>query len=313
MNLKDFDSKPTSKLQKINRYLKEQFGFTVRENVPLKTLHEKRLAIVNQNKKIKLADQMIHKNSEIAKNLLIIEGLNQMIESKSKKKKTISEKANGKVTNMSNKQLAQNYKRLEKDNPTANEVRYKISVGKELKDRGYGLKDVAAMTESKNIVHMKKLLEASFERAEVVLAAKSLSDEAMEIVEDVGRIQNEDLMSISDAMRGVFGPSLSQTFLSNVDAALQNLIDVARQTKFTIDNEVNKLVGEEPLVDMDQAEEPVDLEGPPEAEPEVSPEDEIEPSPIEEPLGRVRKESIAKQIREAQSNIRKLKKRISKK
>ena len=58
------------------------------------------------------------------------------------------------------------------------------------------------MREHKNLVkNLRRLLETEVSQAEVMMAAKKFAEELQEMVEKIGRLQNEDLPPVTDQMR----------------------------------------------------------------------------------------------------------------
>lgn len=160
-------------------------------------------------------------------------------------------------------------------------------------------------------VSLSKLMEGELERAEVILAARDTIDQLQKMAEDLAKLSTEDVMPLVDQIKSVFGTEAGDRFNGVAESELKNALDVLRLSKDKISNQVLQLEGkgtpDAMSTDManmgaSDAEEPavVDGEGQsPEASTETAPEDdpfagsESASGPVDEPLGRARKESVA--------------------
>lgn len=89
------------------------------------------------------------------------------------------------------------------------------------------------------------------EEAEVVIAARALSDQIQDAVEDIGRAFNEDLPAIVDQMRGQLGTEKAQPFGENVGSALEGLLGQLKDAKEQVDSAIGGVTGAEPMMSMD--------------------------------------------------------------
>ena len=99
-----------------------------------------------------------------------------------------------------------------------------------------------AMREHKNLVkNLRRLLETEVSQAEVMMAAKGFADELQEMVEKIGRLQNEDLPPVTDQMRETYGNSSSSAFQTQIYGALQGVMDSLYTAKNQVDDAVSNM------------------------------------------------------------------------
>lgn len=136
------------------------------------------------------------------------------------------------------------------------------------------------------------------EQAEVILASKQLVDEVQQIIEKLGKMQNDELGAIVDQMTYQHGADTAVSFNDAVSSSLENLLTLAKETKESLNNEVLKLQGEVPASDMSSAgdeeetsiDDQMDDEEIEPADSDISTDgDEAASGPEEEPLGRAKK------------------------
>lgn len=170
------------------------------------------------------------------------------------------------------------------------------------------------------VSQLRVLLESEIDEAEIVIAVKGISKSLQEMIEKIGRLQNEDLPPLSDQVRDVYDISVSTGFQESASQALQNVLDTLFQAKDEMDMMVQKLAsGAADIsagVDMDA---PLDVGMEPDAF-DVGLGDDLgddfggidaAAGPEEEPLGRAKKESVQHtkhKIAEMQRMIAKAKK-----
>ena len=186
------------------------------------------------------------------------------------------------------------------------------------------------MKEKQNLVrNLRRLLETQVSQAEVITAAKDFAEELQEMIEKIGRLQNEDLPPVTDQMRETFGPDSASAFQTEIYGALQGVMDslytaknqvddsvtrMAETGQFTASNDMEKDINQ-PGTEMDSA--PADLdnvaaelgaEAGAEAGAELGAEAGAEAG-AEEPVGRAKKlESLQIKVREMQKLVEKVKK-----
>lgn len=148
------------------------------------------------------------------------------------------------------------------------------------------------------------IIEGELEKAEVVIAAKSILDKFNRAAKTIADIETDDLMPLSDSLRNGFGPDSAKSFNSVASESVRETVKILIENKekiaaaiATLEAVVNGTSAPNDMATFEPDEEPVE-------EPEVAPEPEHEEdnSEIEDVLdtedksgmGRVKKESIQK-------------------
>jgi hypothetical protein len=190
------------------------------------------------------------------------------------------------------------------------------------------------MREHKNLVkNLRRLLETEVSQAEVMMAAKKFAEELQEMVEKIGRLQNEDLPPVTDQMRETYGMESASAFQTQIYSAFQGVMDALYTAKNKVDDAVSNMaqtgqVGAATDMDANMGMDPEmggdpgmegDIEG--EIEPELDldnigdelgGEDDLagaEDMSGEEPLGRAMKEStLQRKVMEMQRLVAKARK-----
>jgi hypothetical protein len=98
------------------------------------------------------------------------------------------------------------------------------------------------MREQANLVkNLRRLLETEVSQAEVMMAAKGFSTELQEMIEKIGRLQNEDLPPVTDQMRETYGTDSSSAFQTQIYGALQGVMDSLYTAKSQVDDAVTNM------------------------------------------------------------------------
>lgn len=100
----------------------------------------------------------------------------------------------------------------------------------------------------------RQLTEGEVGNAEVLLAAKDMVDSIQDIVEKIGKMQNEQLPQLLDSIRDKMGPSQADGFKGSVGTTLSTLMDQLTMAREGVDTGVRVLSGE-------QVDQPMDLGG----------------------------------------------------
>lgn len=96
-----------------------------------------------------------------------------------------------------------------------------------------------SMGESQNLVRrLRTLLETEVSQAEVMMAAKGFAQELQEMIEKIGRLQNEDLPPVTDQMRETYGMESASAFQTQIAGALQSVMDSLYTAKSQVDDAV---------------------------------------------------------------------------
>ena len=99
-----------------------------------------------------------------------------------------------------------------------------------------------AMKEHANLVkNLRRLLETEVSQAEVMMAAKGFAQELQEMVEKIGRLQNEDLPPVTDQMRETYGMESASAFHTQIYGALQSVMDALYTAKQQVDDAVGNM------------------------------------------------------------------------
>lgn len=96
---------------------------------------------------------------------------------------------------------------------------------------------------------LNTLLENDAASAEITMAARGIVDELQDVIEKLGKIQNDQLGPLTDEMTYTHGGDQAQAFRSSVDTAIGGLLDQSRQVKEEVNNAVLVLTGEQPAED----------------------------------------------------------------
>ena len=114
-----------------------------------------------------------------------------------------------------------------------------------------------AMRENKNLVkNLRRLLETEVSQAEVMMAAKKFAEELQEMVEKIGRLQNEDLPPVTDQMRETYGMESASSFQTQIYGSFQGVMDSLYTAKSQVDDAVANLATTGQVsaaVDMDKS------------------------------------------------------------
>jgi len=89
-----------------------------------------------------------------------------------------------------------------------------------------------------------RLTEGEIAAAEAVLAAKDFVDRVQKMIEDTGRMMNEDLPPLSDIIRDQIGAAESEQYVAIVSEKLSELHSVLQDTRTVFDNAARALAGE---------------------------------------------------------------------
>lgn len=157
--------------------------------------------------------------------------------------------------------------------------------------------------------NLSKLMESELDKAEAVLAVKGLSSEIQSMTEKVAKMRVDDLLPLVERVKEVFGIQEGETLQQNVDSALETLQNNLTEAKDTVENSALVLNGEAPAGETDMGmpgdEFGTDMGTDMDLDSEVPMDgemgDELQDDPFgaadenvadDEPLGRVKKESV---------------------
>lgn len=91
----------------------------------------------------------------------------------------------------------------------------------------------------------RQLFESEMGRSEVVLAAKDMVDSIQDMVEKAGKMQNEQLPSLLDAIRDQVGADQAEAFKNQMTSMLDGLVGQLAQARESADQAARGLAGEQ--------------------------------------------------------------------
>ena len=97
---------------------------------------------------------------------------------------------------------------------------------------------------------LNALLEVDAAEAEITMAARGIVDELQDVIEKLGKIQNDQIGPLADEMAYSHGPDQSATFKGSVDDAINGLLGQARSAKDAVQDATLVLSGEKMADDM---------------------------------------------------------------
>jgi len=168
--------------------------------------------------------------------------------------------------------------------------KYGITDLKEMKDFESFLDNLVSEMVSEETI-TEEISGTSVEEAEVVMAARALSNDIQDHIERIGRMANEDIPSIADSMAHEFGAQKAADFKNQMEGLLSSLLDANKSSKEGVDALIGTMTGEESAAPM-PSEDPLggDMMEPAMDEPvDDFAGADAEAGPEEEPLGRAEK------------------------
>jgi hypothetical protein len=157
------------------------------------------------------------------------------------------------------------------------------------------------------VKQLRALLESEVDEAEIIIAVKGIGKTVQEMIEKIGRLQNEDLPPLSDQVRETYGPNIASNFQSASSNSLQGVMDSLYAAKDEIDDMVMKMasnvadIAADTDMDMDLDGAEIDISKDIEKDISLEPAgddlddfggDDAASGPEDEPLGRTKKESV---------------------
>lgn len=89
-----------------------------------------------------------------------------------------------------------------------------------------------------------KLFESELDKAEVILAAKNISDRLQKLTSDISKMKVDDIPSLVERIKQSYGVSQGNEFNETITKALDDLVDNALQVKSTVDDHSLVLSGD---------------------------------------------------------------------
>jgi len=299
MNISEFEKPANEKLAKINETLDTLYGFKVYDTIDIKQLYNVKKDLKTKLKELEssMPFNAYSTNAKYMKHLLLAEAIDNMIEAKKK-----DHDKDGDID--SDDYMAAKDKAIKK---AMGKDKKEESVKEELTDKQKklpaGLQKAIAKKQGdkpkdkveEKVQSLKALLEQEVEQAEIVIAAKSLVDELQDMIEQLGKMQNDELGAVVDQMSYQYGADKASAFNQAVASQLETLLASAKTAKEAVNNEVLVLTGEAPAQsDMAPADSDLgtmdddgeDLEAPAD---DLTGGDDSASGPEENPLGRAEK------------------------
>lgn len=90
----------------------------------------------------------------------------------------------------------------------------------------------------------RNLTEGELGQAQAILAAKDMVDTVQDLIEKVGKMQNEQLPALIDSIRDQIGSQQADTFKGTVGTSLATLASALGQTRESLDSSTRGLTGE---------------------------------------------------------------------
>ena len=92
----------------------------------------------------------------------------------------------------------------------------------------------------------RQLNEGEVGNAEVLLAAKDMVDSIQDVIEKVGKMQNEQLPQLLDSIRDQIGSEQADQFKQAVGSTLEGLMSQLQSAREGVDGGVGILTGQAP-------------------------------------------------------------------
>ena len=92
-----------------------------------------------------------------------------------------------------------------------------------------------------NRSHLSFLIENELEKAELVLAVKSITDKLQNVAESIAKVEADDLLPMTDSLRIAFGSSSATKFINTATLQLRDLVTKISASKDAISAEITNL------------------------------------------------------------------------
>ena len=262
---------------KLNEYLKSNFNYSVEGD--LKSLSEAK----DKLEAAKKAMRSDYQNREYVETMMMLETVKSLL--KAHKEQSLDE--GGKHKYVSDAQRKAVHAKKAEENTKTKEPKMENTDKKSAEVSNENLEDSL-------LAQLNKLLEGDAAEAEITMAARGIVDELQDVIEKLGKIQNDQIGPLSDEMAYTHGPEQSETFKSSVDSAISSLLDTARSTKNAVNNAALVLSGEAPAGDMAPADNELGGDMQDDMEDDITADlaggDESASGEIDEPLGRAKRD-----------------------
>ena len=138
----------------------------------------------------------------------------------------------------------------------------------------------------------EEIAGTTVEEAEVVMAARALSNDIQDHIERLGRMVNEDVPAIADSMAHEFGVDQARSFKDGMEQLLASTLDANKAAKEGIDGILSGITGEGTMTSPEEPGMGDDMMAPALDDAPMDNFDgaDAEAGPLDEPLGRAEKE-----------------------
>lgn len=241
----------TINLNKINKILKESFGFKndISNKLSKGALKELRNKAQENMKKIVESSEFnsYHKSPEYNQSMLVVEATNILLNRKSTQSELddIISKAHNesKVLSTSDKlyelkNMYESYVKKHGENDKAKAMAEKI--------QGMEKKLYTESVSSKLAIMLKE----DADKAEAIMSAKGLLDDIIEYQAKIGETQNKYLDPFIEMVRGEYDNDVADEIYNKLNDSLTELLQKVRETKEVFANVVGILSGEEDIDSM---------------------------------------------------------------
>ena len=179
-------------------------------------------------------------------------------------------------------------------------------IKKEIEEKRDQINKMKSLIESQEVSSISKLLENDLEQAKLILAAKDVLDKLQKIAEHLAELGAEEIMPLSDSMKGAFGPEVANDFEHTANDEIQKALETVRSAKDAINTAVLRVEGKLPSNDMSSDDGTLDSPQDDLGSSDVPSNQDMDSSDIDsddgfgdsdldvqDPMGRMKKESIS--------------------
>lgn len=241
----------TINLQKINKILKESFGFKsdISSKLSKGALNElRKKAKENMNKIVESSEfNSYHKNPNYNQSMLVVEAVNILTNKKATQSQL--DEIIGRAHNESRvvstydkvyelKSMYEGYVKKHGENDKSKAMAEKIEkMEKKLYNENISSK-------------LNLMLKEDADKAEAIMSAKGLLDDIMEYQAKIGETQNKYLDPFIELVRGEYDNEVADDIYNKLNDSLSDLLSKVRDTKEVFANVVGVLSGEEDMEGM---------------------------------------------------------------
>lgn len=283
-----YNTNPVAISTRLNEYMKSNFGYEIDSD--LQSLREAKTALEAQKAEMRSDYQ----NRDYVENMLMLETVKSLLKAHLAEAKPdfldLDKDGDKKEPMKKAAKDAKAKKVKEGDTPKFDTMNKKYDNSYEA-PKEYKMKK--EKLEEGLLAQLNALLEGDAAEAEITMAARGIVDELQDMIEKLGKIQNDQLGPLADEMAYSHGADQSAAFKGSVDGAIAGLLDNARQAKEAVNNAVLQMTGEAPASDMtadmemggdmqDDMEDDISAD--------VAGGDESMAGPVDEPLGRAKRD-----------------------